>query len=115
MFIQTRTIVVEKGNSEQVVQTFSQEKPVEGMEGLQDITIMVNRKSKETEEIVVMIRWESEEAWKNWEKHPIHIAGHREKRGEQPPTFVISSTVSMYDVKKIKPGTFGKTIESSQV
>ncbi|NIK76506.1 heme oxygenase (staphylobilin-producing) [Paenibacillus castaneae] len=108
MFIQMRSIVVEKGNSEQVVQNFSKEGHIDGKEGLIDINIMVNRKSKESEEVVIMIRWESETAWKNWEKDPVHIAGHRNRKNEERPAYIIDSSVNMYDVKKIKQGTFSK-------
>ncbi|WP_321166113.1 antibiotic biosynthesis monooxygenase [Bacillus sp. FJAT-28004] len=108
LFIQLRTIVVEKGNSQQVVDNFGQEGYIDGKEGLIDINIMVNRKAKENEEVVIMIRWESEEAWKNWEKDPVHIAGHRNKKDEKRPSYIVDSSVSIYDVKKIKPGTFGK-------
>ncbi|AOZ94826.1 antibiotic biosynthesis monooxygenase [Paenibacillus crassostreae] len=104
MLIQTRTIVVEKGNAEKVVERFSQESPVEGMEGLIDITVMVNKRSKENEEVVVMIRWESEEAWKNWEKSDVHIQGHRQNKGKTSPEFVLSTTVNMYVTQKIKQG-----------
>ena len=31
------------------------------------------------EEVIMIVRWESEEAWKAWEKSPEHIAGHKEK------------------------------------
>lgn len=102
-----RSIVVEKGNSEQVVHNFGQEGHIDGMEGLVDIHIMVNRKTKESEEVVIMIRWESEEAWKNWEKDPVHLAGHRNNKDEKRPEYIIESSVNMYDVKKVKHGTFG--------
>ncbi|MNU05682.1 Heme-degrading monooxygenase HmoA [compost metagenome] len=78
------------------------------MEGLIDVTVMVNKRSKETEEVVVFIRWESEQAWKNWEKSPEHLAGHRNSKGQERPEYVISSTVSMFDVKKVRPGQFGR-------
>ncbi|UPK46807.1 antibiotic biosynthesis monooxygenase family protein [Paenibacillus pabuli] len=35
--------------------------------------------------VMVLIRWQSEEAWKNWEKSDVHIKGHREKRGQEKP------------------------------
>lgn len=106
MLIQTRTIIVQPGNSDKVVERFSKEGPLDGMEGLIDVTVMVNKRSKESEEVVVFIRWESEQAWKNWEKSPEHIQGHRNAKGQQPPEYVISSTVSMFDVKKVRPGKF---------
>lgn len=108
MLIQLRTIVVERGNADQLVEKFSQPGHIDGKEGLIDRTVMVSKRNKETEEVVVMIRWESEEAWKNWEKDPVHIAGHREKRGQEKPSYIIESSVKMYDVKKVNEGTFGK-------
>jgi len=105
LLIQTRTIVVQKGFSEQVVERFTQESPMDSMEGLLDKTIMVNKRNKEDqEEVVVMIRWESVDAWKNWEKSDAHIQGHRENKGKPTPEFVISTTVNMYEVKSVKPG-----------
>lgn len=104
MMIQTRKIVVQQGFADQVVERFSKDGLVEKMEGFIERTVMVNRRTKEHDEIVVMIRWESVEAWKNWEKSDVHIQGHREKRGSTPPEYVISTEVNMYDVKVVKPG-----------
>jgi heme oxygenase (staphylobilin-producing) len=108
MLIQTRTIVVEKGHSDKVVERFSQAGLLDKREGLIDITVMVNKRSKENEEVVVLIRWESEEAWKNWEKSPEHIQGHKNSRGQEPPEYVVSTAVNMYETKAIREGTFGK-------
>lgn len=104
MLIQTRTIVVEKGNADQVIENFSKDSPMDQMEGLLDRSVMVNKRNKENDEIIVMIRWESEEAWKNWEKSDVHIQGHRQKRGKTPPEYMISTTVNMYHVKNVKHG-----------
>ncbi|TMV43689.1 antibiotic biosynthesis monooxygenase [Paenibacillus mesophilus] len=106
MLVQTRTIIVTKGNADQVVERFSKDSPIDGMPGLLDVTVMVNKAKKEdTEEIVAMIRWESTDAWKNWEKSDAHIQGHRESRGQPKPDYVISSLVNMYEVKTVKGGT----------
>ncbi|GAA3410183.1 antibiotic biosynthesis monooxygenase [Paenibacillus hodogayensis] len=105
MLIQTRTIVVAKGHAEQVVERFSRESPVHGMEGLIDFTVMVNRgKKEETDEVMILIRWESEQAWKNWEKSDAHIQGHRNSRGQPKPDYLISTTVNMFDVKTVIDG-----------
>lgn len=110
MIIQTRTIVVEKGYADKVVERFSQADGLEGREGLLDISIMVNKRSKENEEVLVVIRWASEEAWKGWEKSPEHIQGHRDKKGHQPPDYVISTTVNMYEVKTVRKGTSAASV-----
>lgn len=104
MFIQLRTITVEKGNADKVIERFSQPGILDEREGLVDVSVMVNKRSKEHEEVVAMIRWESEEAWKAWEKSPEHIQGHRENKDRKPPEYVISTVVNMYEVKTVRPG-----------
>lgn len=105
MLIQTRTIVVTKGNADQVVERFSKESPIHGMDGLVDFTVTVNKAKKEdTEEVMIMIRWESEEAWKNWEKSDVHIQGHRNSRGQPKPEYVLSTTVNKYEVRTVING-----------
>ncbi|GJM81476.1 heme-degrading monooxygenase HmoA [Paenibacillus sp. HMSSN-139] len=104
MFVMTRTMVIEKGNSDKVLVRFSAESPIDQMEGLVDISVMVNRKSQDQEEVVVVIRWESQEAWKNWEKSDAHIQGHKNSRGQQPPAFILSTTVNLYDAQVVKKG-----------
>ncbi len=104
MLIQTRTIVVKKGFVDQVLDRFTKDSPMDTMEGLVDKSVMVNRKKQDVDEVVVMVRWESVEAWKNWEKSDAHIQGHRENRGKTPPEHVISVSVNMYDVLAVKQG-----------
>lgn len=42
-----------------------------------------------------MIRWESEEAWKNWETSEEHLAGHRAGRGKPKPDHIINASRSL--------------------
>ena len=104
MLVQTRTMVVKKGFADKVTERFNGESPMDKMEGLIDRTVMVNSRNREHDEVMVMIRWESKEAWKNWEKSPEHLAGHRAKKDRQPPDYMISTSVSMYEVVLQKPG-----------
>lgn len=105
LLIQTRTIVVQKDKVDLVLERFSKESPMDAMPGLIDKTVMVNRKKQEdTAEVVVMIRWNSLEDWKNWEKSDVHIQGHRQKIGKPKPEHIISTTVNMYEVKTVKEG-----------
>ncbi|MDE5415394.1 antibiotic biosynthesis monooxygenase [Alkalihalobacterium chitinilyticum] len=102
MVIQTRTITVQPGYSDQVVERFSQESPIDTMDGLMDRTVMVNRKKKDQEEVIVMVRWESLEAWKNWEKSGAHIQGHKNNKGKAKPEYILDINVNMYEVKAVK-------------
>ncbi|WP_282936562.1 antibiotic biosynthesis monooxygenase [Paenibacillus sp. RC67] len=87
------------------LERFTKESPVDVMDGLIDRTVMVNRKKQEdVEEVIVMIRWESVEDWKNWEKSDVHIQGHRQNNGKPKPDYIISTTVNMYEVKAVKEG-----------
>lgn len=102
MFIQMRSMKVEKGHSEKVVERFSQNAPIDTMPGLIDRIVSVNKRAKDYEEVMVIVRWESIEAWKNWEKSDVHIQGHRTKR--EKPKYILDVSVNMYEVKAIKEG-----------
>lgn len=102
MFVQLRTIVVTEGNAQQVIDRFSGEGIIEKQEGFVDLTVLEKKVRKGDEEVVVMIRWESEEHWKNWEKSDAHIAGHKAKRGQPKPDYMISMDVSAYEVRSVK-------------
>jgi heme oxygenase (staphylobilin-producing) len=47
MLIQMRTIVVKPGNADKVIERFSGQSPLDGSEGLLDVTVMANNRSKE--------------------------------------------------------------------
>ncbi|GIP37160.1 antibiotic biosynthesis monooxygenase [Paenibacillus sp. J31TS4] len=104
MLIQMRTIVVKAGTSDLVVERFGKPGPIQEIEGFLDMSVMVKKgkRSDEEEEVVVMTRWESQEAWKRWETSDIHIQGHRENRGKPKPEHVIRTEHAMYEVKKVK-------------
>ncbi|MWC31340.1 antibiotic biosynthesis monooxygenase [Paenibacillus sp. MMS18-CY102] len=115
MLIQKRTISVKPGYADQVVERFSKEGALDARKGLIDITVMVNKRAREVDEVALLIRWESEEAWKAWEKSPEHIQGHRDARGKQPPEYVISTVVSMYEVKKVRVGKAARAKDRTDV
>lgn len=108
MFVQMRRIVVTEGNTDKVLARFKRnpEKPsiIEQREGFIGREVLVKKTRRGDEEVVVIVRWESEEAWKAWEKSPEHIAGHKKKiaeHGGKPPKpeYVISSEGSLYYVE----------------
>ncbi|WP_449619608.1 antibiotic biosynthesis monooxygenase [Robertmurraya sp. Marseille-Q9965] len=102
MFVQMRKTVVTEGSAEKVVSRFSGEGIIEKQPGFVDLTVMVKQVRKGDEEVVVLIRWESEEDWKNWEKSPEHIAGHKAKLGQPKPEYIVSVEGSKYEVKTVK-------------
>jgi heme oxygenase (staphylobilin-producing) len=96
MFIQLKTITVKEGYAEKMVERFAGEGIIEQQPGFLDLSVLKKKQRSGDEEIIVMIRWESEEAWKAWETSEVHIAGHRAKRGQPKPEFIIGSSQEVY-------------------
>lgn len=93
MFVQIRKWTVTEGSADRILERFKK-KPgqgpslVEQREGFIGRELLVKKTTRGEEEVLMLIRWESEEAWKAWEKSPEHIAGHKAKikeHGGKPP------------------------------
>jgi len=97
-----RKTIVSEGNSDKVVERFSKAGVIEEQAGFVDLAIMVKKVRSGNEEVIIMIRWESEEDWKNWEKSEVHMAGHKANAGKPKPEFYVSSEAGLYEVKAVK-------------
>jgi heme oxygenase (staphylobilin-producing) len=104
VFVETKNLIVKEGTSDKVVERFSREGAVEKSEGFVDLSVLVKKSRKGEEEVIVMIRWESVEAWKKWELSEAHLEGHRQARGKPKPDYLISSSHHVYEVKVYKSG-----------
>lgn len=102
MFVQVRKTVVTEGNADKVVDRFSGEGLIEKQEGFVDLTVMVKKVQRGDEEVMVLVRWESEEHWKQWEKSDAHIAGHKANRGKPAPEYIVSVDVGAYHVASVR-------------
>ena len=105
MFIETKTFTVKKGYAENIINKFSGSKEQDRNnerkkpKGLIDVTIMQKLRKEESEEVVVMFRWESQEEHRNFKLSDEHKAGHKNKGAK--PEFIINVKIDMYDVKHI--------------
>ena len=108
MFVQIRKWTVTEGSAEKVLERFKK-KPDQGpslleqREGFIGRELLVKNVRRGEEEVIMIVRWESEEAWKAWEKSPEHIAGHKKKiaeHGGKPPKpdYVINMEHGNYTV-----------------
>lgn len=97
MFLQTKTLIVEEGHADKMVEKFSTEGVIEEQPGFIDLNVMKQKARKGQEEVLVLIRWKSEEAWKAWEKSDVHLAGHKANRGKPKPSFIIDSNQKVYE------------------
>lgn len=111
MFVQVKNISVTEGNSAQVVERFSKPGIIEEQEGFIDATVMVKKVRRGEEEVMVLIRWKSEEYWKQWEKSEAHIAGHKANRGKPKPKYIVNSEGGLYNVVNIKEAKAKENIE----
>jgi heme oxygenase (staphylobilin-producing) len=104
MFYQIKRLVVKEGTSSKVVERFSGEGLIEKQPGFIDLKVLVKKVRRGDEEVLVMIQWESEADWKNWEKSPEHIAGHKAKAkaGNPKPDHILESSQNVYEVKSNK-------------
>ncbi|MDF2683891.1 MAG: antibiotic biosynthesis monooxygenase [Brevibacillus sp.] len=102
MFVQVRKTVVTEGNADKIVSRFSGEGLIEKQEGFIDSTVLVKKGSRGDEEVMVIVRWESEAHWKQWEKSDAHIAGHKANLGKPKPEYIVSSEGGLYEVKSVK-------------
>lgn len=102
MMMEIKTIVVQEGFADNIIKKFSEPGVVEEAPGFVDLSIMVQKARKGEEEVVVMIRWESKEMWKQWELSEPHLEGHRQSRGKQRPEYIISSKSGHYELKAVK-------------
>lgn len=96
MFIQLKTITVTEGNAEKMVERFAGEGIIEQQPGFIDLSVLLKKQRKGNEEVLVMIRWISENAWKAWETSDVHLAGHRANRGKPAPSYIIDSRQELY-------------------
>lgn len=103
MFVQMKRFVVAEGNAQKIMDRFGAKKDgpslMEQQPGFIGKEVLVKKSRRGDEEVIIMVRWESEEAWKGWEKSPEHIAGHKAKIGQPKPDFIIESSNSLYYVQ----------------
>ncbi|MBU9723267.1 MULTISPECIES: antibiotic biosynthesis monooxygenase family protein [Bacillaceae] len=102
MFVQLRKVTVTEGSSDKVVERFSKPGIIEEQEGFVDLSILVKKVKRGEEEVVILIKWESEDYWKQWEKSDAHIATHKANRGKPKPEHILNMEVDHYEVVGVK-------------
>lgn len=102
MFVQLRKMTVSEGNSEKVVERFSKAGILEEQEGFVDLKVLVKKVRRGEEEVIILVTWESEEYWKQWEKSDAHIAGHKANLNQPKPDYILNTEVGKYEVRAVK-------------
>jgi len=99
MFYQVKRMVVTEGSSEKVLSRFQRDGLIEKQPGFLNLQVLQKKVRRGDEEVLIMVNWESEAAWKNWEKSPEHIAGHKANAGKPKPEHIIESSQNVYELK----------------
>jgi len=102
MFYQVKRMVVKEGSSEKVLSRFQKEGLIEKQPGFISLQVLQKKVRRGDEEVMILVNWEREEDWKNWEKSPEHIAGHKANAGKPKPEHIIESSQNVYEVKVSK-------------
>lgn len=102
MFYQIRRMIVKEGTSQLVVDRFQGEGVIEKQPGFEKLEVLVKKVRRGEEEVLVIVAWASEQDWKNWEKSPEHIAGHKANLGKPKPDHIIESSGGLYELKASK-------------
>ncbi|WP_432353579.1 antibiotic biosynthesis monooxygenase family protein [Sporosarcina sp. A2] len=102
MFYQIKRMTVKEGTSTKVTDKFSGEGLIEKQTGFLGLEVLVKESRRGDGEILIVVRWESKEDWKNWEKSPEHIAGHKANAGKPKPEYIIDSRQDTYEVTASK-------------
>lgn len=105
MIIEMKTWTVTEGHSEHILKKFEErkEKPylMDQQPGFLGRETLVKKITRGDEQVIMMVRWESEEALKAWKKSPEHIAGHKAKidsgnHKREQPEYIVSVDHELY-------------------
>ncbi len=99
LFYQIKQMVVKEGTSSKVMERFNREGLIEKQPGFVSLEVLLKKVRRGDEEVLIVVQWASEEDWKNWEKSPEHIAGHKANLGKPKPEHIIDSSQNVYEMK----------------
>ncbi|GKV55322.1 hypothetical protein NCCP2222_12690 [Sporosarcina sp. NCCP-2222] len=75
---------------------------IEKQPGFVGLEVLLKEVRRGDEEVLIVVRWQSKEDWKNWEKSPEHIAGHKANAGKPKSDHIIEVQQSTYETKVSK-------------
>lgn len=102
-----KTWTVTEGHSEHILKKFEERKTkpsiMEQQPGFLGREALVKKTTRGNEQIIMMVRWASEEALKAWKKSPDHIAGHKAKiasgnNKREQPEYIVSVEHELYTI-----------------
>ncbi|MBM6618944.1 antibiotic biosynthesis monooxygenase family protein [Bacillus suaedaesalsae] len=98
MFLQLKSFKVTEGHADKMVERFAGRGVIEEQPGFIDLSVFKKKQRRGDEEVIVLVRWESEENWKAWETSEIHLQGHRENQGKPGPAYILEGNQQVYNM-----------------
>ncbi|GAE32242.1 heme oxygenase [Halalkalibacter hemicellulosilyticus] len=99
MVIVTNRSKITKGNGEKLIERFKKVGKVEFMEGFLGLEVHFTQNTKDYDEVSVVTRWDSKDAFKNWTKSDAFRESHQKR---EIPEYIIENDISFYDVKVVR-------------
>ena len=100
MFVEMKVFKLAVGNSESILNKFSKSGIINTQPGFVDMAVMKKVRKADHEEVVVEIRWESQDAYTAWKRSDAHKAGHGAKK--ERPDYILDVTMDTYHVETFK-------------
>lgn len=97
MYIVTNVSKIEKGEAYKLIDRFDKVGQVETMKGFLGLEVLSGEKIEDYDEVAVVTRWDSEEAFLGWMESDAFKAAHQYKGGK--PEYIMSNRISYQQVK----------------
>ena len=96
MFILVRKLSIARGFSEAAVNKIKTSTLLPLQPGFHSVETYVRSVNKDSEEMLVLVKWDSKKDWQNWEKSDAHKAGHRVKK--EQPEYILGMEMNYYEI-----------------
>lgn len=97
MYIVTNITKIKKGEGHKLIQRFDKVGKVETMEGFLGLEVLSSKKLEEYDEVSIVTRWDSEEAFTGWTKSDAFKESHNHQGGK--PDYILSNKTAYQEVE----------------
>jgi len=95
MFILVRKLSIVRGFSEAAVNKIKTNPLLPQQPGFHSVETYIRSVNKESEEVLVLVKWDSKKDWQNWENSDAHKAGDRGKK--EQPEYILGMEMNHYE------------------
>lgn len=100
MYIVTNCVKCRKDEGHKLVKRFDKVGKIEFMPGFLGMEVLLSDKLDDYDEVSIVTRWESEEAFKNWQNSKAFKEAHAHKGGK--PEYIISNKILYHKIEVVR-------------